>query len=472
MSEQHDLSQLGVITVVFNPVRYEIRYKLYFEFKEHMARSGINLTTVECIFPKATKFGLPEQKFEVTRSDNPHDIQIIAPSVMWIKENLINIAAQRLPKHVRYTIDKTTDEKIYWKCESAQSLKCKGRIHTNSLSTIILHETNNHNHLGKAVSSEIRIFEEKIRDRAINYNESTQTVIDNCLMNLSDNAVARIPNFKHIKNLYIFCTTCKFCSDWPHLTIRALQQYPIVQLFKVGFFNGSDGEKDVLRTDYSFGYSICHNKPIARHHPDWYAHPGYAWAMHRNAFDAIGGLLDFCIVGPGDLHFAYALLGRIHETYPCSLGKDYQQSAEEWGNRLATIAGHGANVGYVNTDLFHRWHGSRESRGYNSRWSILIDYQYSPVTDLRHDKISGVIDFNSTLGECIDDPRIKKMKQAMVNYFISRNEDTTNTSKQESTTEIPMQYQDANNYPITSVPNEQLLVNASHHRSDAFHDAE
>ncbi|CAF1414595.1 unnamed protein product [Rotaria sp. Silwood1] len=99
-----------------------------------------------------------------------------------------------------YTIDKRTDEKIYWKCESAQSFKCIGRIHTNSLSTIILHETKNHNHLGNAVLSEIRIFEEKIRDRAINYNESTQTVIDNCLMNLSDNAVARIPKFKHIKN--------------------------------------------------------------------------------------------------------------------------------------------------------------------------------------------------------------------------------------------------------------------------------
>ncbi len=99
-----------------------------------------------------------------------------------------------------YTIDKTTDEKIYWKCEFARTLKCKGRLHSNSLMTIILHETNNHSHLGNAVSSEIRIFEEKIRDRAINYNESTQTVIDNCLINLSDNAVARIPNFKHIKN--------------------------------------------------------------------------------------------------------------------------------------------------------------------------------------------------------------------------------------------------------------------------------
>ncbi|CAF4035749.1 unnamed protein product, partial [Rotaria sp. Silwood1] len=35
---------------------------------------------------------------------------------------------------------------------------------------------------------------------AVNYNESTQTVIDNCLNNLSDNTVARIPKFKHIKN--------------------------------------------------------------------------------------------------------------------------------------------------------------------------------------------------------------------------------------------------------------------------------
>jgi hypothetical protein len=99
-----------------------------------------------------------------------------------------------------YTIDKSTDEKIYWKCEFARKFKCKGRLHSDNLMTIVLHETNNHSHPGSALSSEIRIFEEKIRDRAVNYNESTQTVIDNCLINLSDNAVARIPNFKHIKN--------------------------------------------------------------------------------------------------------------------------------------------------------------------------------------------------------------------------------------------------------------------------------
>lgn len=101
-----------------------------------------------------------------------------------------------------YTIDKKTD-KIYWKCESTGTLKCKGRVHTNSINMIILHENNNHNHLGNAVSSEIRIFEEKVRDRAVNYYEFTQTEIDNCLMNLSDNVVARIPDFKHIKFSYL-----------------------------------------------------------------------------------------------------------------------------------------------------------------------------------------------------------------------------------------------------------------------------
>ena len=98
-----------------------------------------------------------------------------------------------------YTIDKITGDKIYWKCEFVRTLKCKGRIHTNSINTIILHENNDDNHLGNAVSSEVRLFEEKIRDRAVNYNESTQTVIDNCLDNLFDDTVARIPKFKHIK---------------------------------------------------------------------------------------------------------------------------------------------------------------------------------------------------------------------------------------------------------------------------------
>ena len=33
----------------------------------------------------------------------------------------------------------------------------------------------------------------------MNNNESTQNVIDNCLRNVSDQMVARLPNFKYIQ---------------------------------------------------------------------------------------------------------------------------------------------------------------------------------------------------------------------------------------------------------------------------------
>ncbi|CAF3449814.1 unnamed protein product [Rotaria socialis] len=84
-------------------------------------------------------------------------------------------------KGFAYTIDKTTNDKTYWKCEHVRKFKCKGRIHTNCTHTTLLHEDDNHNH------------------PALNSNEATQNVIDYCLMNLSDHAVARLPDFKHVK---------------------------------------------------------------------------------------------------------------------------------------------------------------------------------------------------------------------------------------------------------------------------------
>ncbi len=97
---QYDLSRLGIISVIFNPVRYRTRYERYRKFSDHMARSGINLFTVECIFDSATRFGLPPQQFEVTQSGNPQHFQFVAPSIIWMKENLINMAVQRLPSHI------------------------------------------------------------------------------------------------------------------------------------------------------------------------------------------------------------------------------------------------------------------------------------------------------------------------------------------------------------------------------------
>jgi len=99
---KYDLNHFAVITVVFNPIKYRSRYELYHKFDEHMTRSGVILLTVECIFEIDERFGLPKQKFEITRPKDPRHLQIKAPSVLWLKENLINIAVKRLPSYIEY----------------------------------------------------------------------------------------------------------------------------------------------------------------------------------------------------------------------------------------------------------------------------------------------------------------------------------------------------------------------------------
>ncbi|CAF0810650.1 unnamed protein product [Adineta steineri] len=341
---KYDLSRLGIVSVIFNPVRYRSRYERYDKFRDHMARSGVNLFTVECVFESATRFGLAPQRFEVTRPGNPRHIQVVAPSIMWMKENLINIAVQQLPPII---------DRIAW------------------------------------IDADVE--------------------------------------FEHL--------------NWPHLTMKALDRYPIVQMFKIGYFTEPSGKKEILRRDHSFGYSIRHNKPIYPHRPHWYAHQGYAWAMHRNTFNAIGGLIDFCIVGSGDLHFAYALLGRVEETFPRGLHRDYRIQVSNWGDGVARAASNGTFVGYVDVNLYHRWHGSRANRNYTSRLSILSQYQFSPRKDLERNKRTGVLYLRDKRLFDLQSrgARIEDLEQAIVGYFISRDEDSIRVRRRVVVPKYPSQ---------------------------------
>ena len=98
---KYDLHQLAVITVVFTPVRYASRYGHDDNFARHTGASGVNLYTVECILPSTTRFGLPQQNFEITQPNNHRHIQLVAPSILWMKENLISIAVNRCRHRIR-----------------------------------------------------------------------------------------------------------------------------------------------------------------------------------------------------------------------------------------------------------------------------------------------------------------------------------------------------------------------------------
>ena len=88
---------LFVIAPLFNPQRYRTRWKLYQEFENYMlANPDVVLVTIECSFKN--------REFVTVEKDEPNHkvFHVTADDEIWIKENLINLAIQRLPKDAEY----------------------------------------------------------------------------------------------------------------------------------------------------------------------------------------------------------------------------------------------------------------------------------------------------------------------------------------------------------------------------------
>jgi len=138
---------------------------------------------------------------------------------------------------------------------------------------------------------------------------------------------------------------------------------------------------------------------------------GGAWAFRRSAFDTVGGLLDRCILGSGDWFMAWGLAGDPG-TFPFvkSYSRDYIGYIKAWQERAAQLK---KNIGYVDAHVIHHFHGRKSDRAYGSRDKILVDNQYSPVTDVFYDW-QGVLQLTS------NKPRLRDQVRS---YFLSRSED-------------------------------------------------
>jgi glycosyltransferase involved in cell wall biosynthesis len=110
---------LHVIAVISNPYRYSSRYRLYNNFKEHMSTfKGIELWTVECAFG--------DRAFEVTKADDPHNIQLRSNDEVWLKEPMQNVALGRLPSNWNYVATVDADIQFlhpFWVEETLNTLQ-------------------------------------------------------------------------------------------------------------------------------------------------------------------------------------------------------------------------------------------------------------------------------------------------------------------------------------------------------------
>jgi hypothetical protein len=141
-------------------------------------------------------------------------------------------------------------------------------------------------------------------------------------------------------------------------------------------------------------------------------HTGYAWAARRSAISDLGGLGDIGILGSGDRHMAYALLGQVDKSFPIGISKSYVNYWNRWQDRAERYVQR--KVGVVNGTVNHYWHGSKQHRRYQDRWKILVGDGYDPELDLKYD-IQGVLQLTD---------RNMQLRDDVIHYFNVRNEDS------------------------------------------------
>ncbi len=210
--------------------------------------------------------------------------------------------------------------------------------------------------------------------------------------------------------------------NWVGETIHQLQHYSFVQMFRHAQDVGPNydviakhrgfvdmylsGEQQQTKKDAK-GYAFtCY-----RH-----GHPGYAWAATREAFEAVGGLMEFAILGAGDNHMAHALIGMVDYSVHPRVSADYLAQLHRWQDLAERYIRR--NVGMMDGLLIHYWHGKKADRRYKDRWQILVEHGYEPSRDLKRNA-HGIPQFRDT-----GNARHLKIRDEIRAYFRARSEDS------------------------------------------------
>lgn len=240
--------------------------------------------------------------------------------------------------------------------------------------------------------------------------------------NLLNLAISRLPeNWKYVA--WVDADVIFARPDWVGETIQKLQHYDFVQMFSQAV--DLSPKYEIVKQHTGFMYCYRNNIPNKNKRmalPYYYGecenggeywHPGFAWAARRSAIDAVGGLVDWSILGGGDMFMAYSLIGQItNKSLPNSLGKNGVRLLNEWQSRAEKHIRR--NVGYMDGLLLHFWHGKKADRKYKDRGQILTDAKFDPELDLKKDW-QGLFQLTD---------RSHELRDSCRDYFSQRNEDS------------------------------------------------
>jgi hypothetical protein len=198
-------------------------------------------------------------------------------------------------------------------------------------------------------------------------------------------------------------------KNWVSDTIDQLQMYKIVQLFSHAIDLGP--KKETLQVHTSFFYQYVNGEVWKDPKYGTFFHPGFAYGIRRQAYDDIGGLMEFPILGSADHHMALAFIGLVNKNLNSKLHPNYRLLCNIFQKRCERHIKR--NVGYVSGTILHEWHGSKILRQYCTRWQILIKNQFDPLEDIKKD--------SNNLWVLEDEKN--QLRDDLIEYFRRRNED-------------------------------------------------
>lgn len=204
--------------------------------------------------------------------------------------------------------------------------------------------------------------------------------------------------------------------NWVEQTLHELQTYDIVQLFSHAIDLGPKYE--TLQVHLGFVYLYNNDVPLNNYRPNKKqpqyknGHSGYAWAITKEAYNAIGGLIDFAILGSADAHMAMAFIGDVEISLNSKLHKNYKDLVLTFQDRCEKHIKR--NIGYVPGTIYHFHHGSKKCRRYSERYNILFNNNFDPLKDIKKD--------HQGLWQ-LEDNKLK-LRDDIRKYFRQRNEDS------------------------------------------------
>lgn len=333
--------RLYIILPYSNPFRWKTRRQLFNDTLGH-------LSVCPNVVPVPVELAYGARPFEVTSPDMPFALQLRTECEMWHKENLINVAASRLPvdaKYVGYCDADFHFTRQDWALEAIHMLQ--------------------HHHFVQLFSS---------------YSDLT--------------AGGATSNAGH--RPYRMNST--FAWNFLHPEeFRAMKQ-------------------QAVRTDPYYGLAVPRGEAFPFGYPP--GAPGGAWAWNRDSFDAVGGLLDTCILGSSDWHMAFGLIDSSSSRLETEhTGQGYNKSIRAWQERASRLKFHHGKspIGCVDNFAVHFFHGAHVNRAYGDRWQILVKYDFDPGTDIQRD-YQGIWRWSGNK---------PALRDAVRRHLIDRDEDST-----------------------------------------------